>query len=248
MLTRAASSARAPGARALVTLINSGRTLTLPALEDHTASVVFLHGLGDTAQGWLQPAEYLQARCPQTRWVLPTAPESPVTVNMGMPMPSWFDITGQGLRDTEPCAGLDESCAAVAELVRAEIEAVGAERVVLGGFSQGGAVSLHLGLGLADAELADLAGVLSLSAFLPRLAAARARASLPEGSKRAAVQMCHGDADPMVELAWAQKSHALLAGRGVPSALEVFPGLTHSASVEELDFIVTWLQARLPPR
>lgn len=233
-------------ARTLATLA-TGRIITLPAPEAHTSSVVFMHGLGDTALGWLQPAEYLQQRSPHTRFVLPTAPEVPVTINMGMEMPSWFDLTGHGTRDAEPCAGLDESAAAVAALVRSEIEAVGADRVVLGGFSQGGALSLHLGLGFADEQGVDgLAGVLSLSAFLPRLAAAEARAALPEAAARATVQMCHGDADPMVELGWAERSHALLAARAVDSKLEVFRGLTHSASEEELEFVSDWLRARLP--
>uniref|UniRef100_T1L506 palmitoyl-protein hydrolase n=1 Tax=Tetranychus urticae TaxID=32264 RepID=T1L506_TETUR len=116
---------------------------------NHTATIIFLHGLGDTGHGW---AETFAAIKPSyCKLICPTAPAQPVTLNAGMIMPSWFDLmtlTHNGPEDAEGIANKHN---------------IPAERILLGGFSQGGALSLHTGLRYSK----PLAGILAFSCWLP---------------------------------------------------------------------------------
>eukprot|EP00750_Incisomonas_marina_P015656 INCI18420.2.p1 GENE.INCI18420.2~~INCI18420.2.p1 ORF type:complete len:232 (+),score=19.23 INCI18420.2:116-811(+) len=128
----------------------------------HTATVVGpIHGLGDSARGWLDGALMLWRHVPHCKMILPNAPVAPVTLNGGMRMPSWYDIVGGGGdRFSEPCAGLDESRARINALIDAEVASgIPASRIALAGFSQGGAMTLVCGLQYP----ATLAGCLVMS-------------------------------------------------------------------------------------
>lgn len=112
-------------------------------LGKHTASVVFAHGLGDTAAGWYPFAQSMRQRYPHVKWILPTAPNNPVTLNGGMRMNSWFDILSLtpptvGQPSMEDEAGMLASVRAINTLVSAEMDAgIPSDRIVVGGFSQG---------------------------------------------------------------------------------------------------------------
>ena len=110
--------------------------------------MVLCHGLGDSAEGFADVAEQLGAALPHVKFVLPTAPTQPVTMNMGMPMPSWYDITGLDERSNEQCAGIDVSAGRIRGILRAEHAENGLpySRMLLAGFSQGGALSLFVGM------------------------------------------------------------------------------------------------------
>lgn len=115
----------------------------------HTATVVGpIHGLGDSARGWLDGALMLWRHVPHCRMILPDAPVAPVTLNGGFEMPSWYDIVGgSGDRFEEPCEGLDASRARITRLIEGEIEAgMSPDRIAVAGFSQGGALTLVCGL------------------------------------------------------------------------------------------------------
>ena len=160
-----------------------------------TASVILTHGLGDSARGWAGAALQLAEGLPWTRWVLPTAPTQPVTLNGGMSMPSWYDIEGLSDRASETCEGIDRAQETLERLAQAELEELGdanAGRLVLAGFSQGGALSLHTALRWEGEPLP--AGVLCMSGYLP------CPGSAPEQStvRETPMLICHGDADPMV--------------------------------------------------
>lgn len=128
---------------------------------------MFLHGLGDTCHGWDDFVQYIRPRFPNTRFILPTAPHQPVTLNMGMMMPSWYDIKGSGDRDKETCEGIDDSKKIVDDILASEFaKGIAPGSTVVGGFSQGGALSLWTGLQRADTD-APLAGVLCMSGYLP---------------------------------------------------------------------------------
>ncbi|CAO1614241.1 unnamed protein product [Jaminaea pallidilutea] len=113
-----------------------------------TATLIFAHGLGDSSAGWVDVARMLSSRpaLRHVRFVLPNAPVQPVTLNMGMSMPSWFDITTlEDIEEGEDEKGLQKSAADITKLVKAEIEGTAeglngkgmpADRVVVGGFSQ----------------------------------------------------------------------------------------------------------------
>ena len=124
-------------------------TITIAPGDDgtpHTATFIGpIHGLGDTNMGWAQQAMMLHQQLPWVKFVLPNAPTSPVTLNGGMAMPSWYDITDLTDRAGQECTGIDESRAEIIELIEeAKAEGIPASRIVVGGFSQGGAMAAQV--------------------------------------------------------------------------------------------------------
>eukprot|EP01065_Artemidia_motanka_P017405 TRINITY_DN20867_c0_g1_i1.p2 TRINITY_DN20867_c0_g1~~TRINITY_DN20867_c0_g1_i1.p2 ORF type:complete len:265 (+),score=85.21 TRINITY_DN20867_c0_g1_i1:77-871(+) len=223
------------------------RSASQPAADDivigggaePTAAVVFMHGLGDTGHGWEQPARMLSRVMPHVRFVLPSAPVQPVTLNGGMPMPSWYDIHGLTSRAAERCDGIDQS----AQRIRALLSSIDVplSKVVLAGFSQGGALALHVSLRMDG----RLAGVASLSGYLP----------LPESLQPEDVRMakdtplllCHGDADAVVRPEWARVSRDKLEGLGLKPSYHEYPGMGHELGADEFHLLSRWLADRLPP-
>ena len=218
----------------------------------HTGTVIFAHGLGDTAAGWADAIAMIAQRpgLSHVRFVLPTAPTQPVTLNMGMQMPSWYDIHGLAERADETCDGLDESQATIEAILRREASEHGVpfSRIVLGGFSQGGALALWTGLqqqkqgasASAEGTGTRLAGVLCMSGYLPRAHAFKCDDNPPQ------VLICHGDADPMVKFQYAEATRDQLAAAAVDVLFETYRGMEHCACREEIDDVGRWLEARLP--
>ena len=121
---------------------NEGSKIIIhPELGSHSASVILLHGLGDSAEGWVDTAEELSKQFPYIKFILPTATEIPVTLNRGMLMPAWYDITGLTPdRASELCDGLEASVEVVKDIIKSELShGVLSNRILLAGFSQGGA-------------------------------------------------------------------------------------------------------------
>jgi phospholipase/carboxylesterase len=206
------------------------------------AAVVLLHGLG--ADGHDFESLVPELRLPggsAIRWVFPHATVRPVTLNGGMRMRAWYDILGLDRRAVQDEAGIRESAATAAALVRREKErGVRSDRVVLAGFSQGGAIALFAGLRYPE----RLAGVLALSTYLPldtTLAdeAHPANAAVP-------VFQAHGRFDDIVPLALGQRTRELLSSRGYDVEWRTYP-MPHSLSAEEVGDIRAWLLKVLPP-
>ena len=246
-----AQSLRAPTARAMSTaqpkVTQDGERrglITIAPGEDgtpHTATFIGpIHGLGDTNMGWAQQAMMLHQQLPWVKFVLPNAPTSPVTLNGGMAMPSWYDITDLTDRAGQECTGIDDSRAEIIELIEeAKAEGIPASRIVVGGFSQGGAMALFTGLQYPEA----LAGVLCMSGYLAKsegFELAAAAASTP-------VLHCHGVVDEVVRIGWARESVEKLKEMGVKDyTLKEYAYLGHGADMEELDDVSAWLKERLP--
>lgn len=201
--------------------------------------VVICHGLGDNAESYADVAEMLAAKLPHLKFIMPTAPTQPVTMNMGMPMPSWYDIVGLDERANENCKGLPDSKARIEGILKTEHETTGLpySRMVLAGFSQGGALSLFTGLQLEE----SLAGIVVMSGYLP--AASQLRLKQPATP----VWHGHGTQDPLVQFAMAQKTKERLVGMGVEDyTLESFP-IPHSISPPELQKVLAFMAKVLPP-
>ncbi|KAF9238809.1 Phospholipase/Carboxylesterase-domain-containing protein [Melanogaster broomeanus] len=113
-------------------------------LENHTATVIFLHGLGDSGKGWLDIIKELKVQLPHVKWLLPNAPNRSITANMGFGMSGWFDLRSWDLEDkNEDRLGVLESARTIDQHIQDEVDAgILPGRIVLGGFSQGGAMSL----------------------------------------------------------------------------------------------------------
>ena len=203
---RAMATATPPPAQPNLALDEERRCITITPGDGqpaHTAVVVGpIHGLGDSARGWLEGALALWTSVPHCKMILPDAPIAPVTLNGGFEMPSWYDIKGDGDRFSEDCDGLDESRARISALIEEEMSAAGsgvtADRIVVAGFSQGGALSLVSGLQCDH----TLAGVLVMSGYL----AGAPTFELSAAARNVPVLHLHGDSDPMVKVEWARET------------------------------------------
>jgi lysophospholipase-2 len=227
-------------------VVREGSTIIVNASQKHTATVILTHGLGDTADGWRDAAMHMASLVPHVKWVLPTAPSQPVTLNGGMRMPSWYDIESLSRsRGTQECKGLDDSRAKIMSIVDSEREkGIDTSRIVLAGFSQGGALSLWTGLQIPETYTKPLAGVLCLSGYLPKSDAF----SLSSHGRVTPVFHCHGSVDPVVipDFAEVSKQQVDAAGHTAGYELKWYRGMAHSASMEELGDVVNWLKKVVP--
>jgi len=200
------------------------------------AAVVLMHGLGADGHDFesLVPELRLPAS-PSVRWVFPHAPVRPVTINGGQRMRAWYDIAAIDRRAAEDEAGIRQSAADIGALVRRERErGIAADRIVLAGFSQGGAMALFTALRWPE----RLAGVVALSCYLPLGAA------LPDEAHPAnaavPVFMAHGTFDPIVPAALGEGSRDLLRSRGYDVDWRTYP-MPHSVCAPEVDDLRGWL-------
>ena len=203
-------------------------------------TVILLHGLGDSGEGWAPMAPHLiRDGWPALRFIFPHAPVQPVTINGGMRMRSWYDIVD--LNDIESRAdeaGILQSAAAVEALIEREAErGVPASRLVLAGFSQGGAVALTLALRRQE----PLAGLVAMSTYLP--SARRRISEFQRPDVLPPVFMAHGSNDPMVPLHAGELAAEQMRRLGFSVEWHSYP-MGHEACIEELDALAAWLTQR----
>ncbi|MES1911706.1 MAG: hypothetical protein MHM6MM_004099 [Cercozoa sp. M6MM] len=209
----------------------------LNAIRPHTATVIFLHGLGDTAAGWASELAQIQKQAlPWVKFILPTAPIRRVTLNGGFPMTAWHDIKSLEDVDSEDFDGLQESIDRIHQLISAEDDA---SRVMVAGFSQGAATAL-----LSTYRYPErLAACAALSGYLPWHA--DFAANLSEANKSTPCRMFHGEYDPVVKPQFAKRSLAVLKAANVPCELMRYP-MEHSACPDEMRSFVQFVQQHLP--
>nr|CCA25891.1 acylprotein thioesterase putative [Albugo laibachii Nc14] len=205
-----------------------------------TAAVIFAHGLGDTASGWASTMHKLSRSLPHIQFVLPTAKTQPVTLNMGMKMPSWYDITSFSSREHQEAKGIENSQFRLGRLIEEQVaNGIPLHRIVLGGFSQGAALSIFTGLQYPK----KLGGVLVLSGYLPK----REAFHMSQVSKDIPILMCHGEMDPVVRFEWGKLTkEALESCKARNIQFKAYPYLEHSSSEEEIKDVIDWLQNVLP--
>jgi phospholipase/carboxylesterase len=200
-------------------------------------AILWLHGLG--ADGYDFEPIVPELRLPfAARFVFPHAPVRPITVNGGVAMRGWYDILGWGRHVRQDEAGIRDSATAITRLIDLEVaRGMPAERIVLAGFSQGGAIALHVGL----RERRPLAGIMALSTYLPladTLPAEKtvANAGIP-------IFMAHGTADPVLPLSLAEESRRQLEAERYAVDWHVYP-MPHTVCMPEVEAIAVWLDAR----
>ncbi|HEX3139909.1 MAG TPA: carboxylesterase [Rhizobacter sp.] len=201
-----------------------------------TRSVIVLHGLGDSGHGFAPIAEELDlSPLGDVRFVLPHAPERPVTINGGYVMRAWYDILGTDLARREDEAGLRGSQVAIEQLIAAEnARGIPSSRIVLAGFSQGCAMSLLAGLRHRE----RLAGIVGMSGYLP-LAASTA-AERASANHDVPLFLAHGTQDPVVPYARGVASRDALAALGYAIEWHDYP-MPHSVCAEEIADLNRWL-------
>ena len=204
-----------------------------------THAVVWLHGLGADGNDFAPIVPELRiANAPAIRFVFPHAPMMPVTINNGYVMRAWYDVSFGDLEGKTKQAdekGVRASQAAIEQLIAREVSrGIAAEKIVVAGFSQGGAIALQTGLRHAD----KLAGIMALSTYLPLVQtlateAAPANRSIP-------VFYAHGTHDAVIPMAMAKASREALLAAGYKIDWHEYP-MQHSVCVEEIGDIGRWL-------
>jgi len=218
----------------------------LDAVEIETASgpdasVIWMHGLGDDGKGWSEVVPALNLpKSLAIRFIFPHAPVIAVTINNGMRMRAWYDIRQANLNERADVDGVRRSQAHVEALVTREMtRGVAPRRVLLAGFSQGGGIALYAGVRLTE----RLGGLIGLSTYL--IGADRVVAEASAANRDVPVFMAHGTYDPVVQLAWAERSRDALRAGGWPVEWHAYP-VEHSAVIEEIvavgEFIVKTLK------
>jgi phospholipase/carboxylesterase len=219
--------------------------MTLESIELQTRetprfTIIVLHGLGADGNDFVPVCQTLDLSPVLAhgglRFVLPNAPEIPVTINNGMRMPAWYDIRHGDLSQREDAVGLRQSQALIEELIaREESEhQIPPERIVLAGFSQGCAMTLMTGLRFPK----RLAGLVGLSGYLPLLP--QTEAERHEANARTPIFLAHGTGDAVVAPARAQASLAELQRLGYDVQWQTYP-MGHEVSMAEIQDLQTWL-------
>lgn len=197
-------------------------------------SVIWLHGLGADGHDFeaIVPELRLSATLP-LRFVFPHAPVRPVTINGGMAMRAWYDIRSLDSSGRADAAGVHESSAALEALIDREIErGIAAEKIVIAGFSQGGAIAINTALHTDK----RLAGLMALSTYLPL----PGEIDNSVGSRELPVFMAHGTFDPMLPIAWGKASADHLRAAGYTVEWHDYP-MAHAVCPEEIRDIRNWL-------
>lgn len=209
-------------------------TVEVTTGENPVGSVIWLHGLGADGHDFeaIVPELKIPPKLP-LRFVFPHAPVRPVTINGGMAMRAWYDILSLDSQGRADAKGVNESSALLEDLVRREQErGIDARRIVIAGFSQGGAIAINVALHSKD----RLGGLMALSTYIP----------LPGdiggsvGNRDLPVFMAHGSFDPMLPLQWGRASADKLIEAGFSVDWHDYP-MAHAVCPQEIDDIRGWL-------
>jgi phospholipase/carboxylesterase len=218
--------------------------MPLPTVEKETGpspiwSVIWLHGLGADGNDFAPIVpELVDASWPAVRFVFPHAPVRPVTVNNNAPMRAWYDIKGLAIADKQDAEGIRDSIEEVEALIAQEgARGVPASRIILAGFSQGGAMALSAGLRHRE----TLAGLLILSAYLPLHETIEAERS--GANHTTPIFWGHGTADPIVPVVLGEQSRQALETLGHHIDWHTYP-MAHQVNLPEIADVRAWLTER----
>ncbi|KAM9805710.1 lysophospholipase-like protein 1 [Syngnathus typhle] len=215
----------------------------------HSATVIFLHGAGGTGQElrtWVRDVMMPGLTFAHIRVIYPTAPTRPYTPMNGALSTVWFDRYKISYESPENLQSIDAMCSTLGSIIQEEVNAgIPKHRMIIGGFSMGGAMALHL----ACRHHPDIAGVYALSSFLNKDSVAfqavdervRAEHYLPE------LLQCHGTNDELVPHQWGDDTSMLLQKAGMKTTFHSLPGLYHQLSLPEMELLKAWILQKLPP-
>jgi len=211
-------------------------TVEVGPAEGAQAAVIWLHGLGADGHDFEPIVPELRLTEPrQVRFVFPHAPIRPVTINGGYAMRAWYDIAGIGAGFREDESGIRDSERALRRLIEREVErGVPLRRIVLAGFSQGGAIALHTGLRYPQ----RLAGIMALSTYLPLADTVAGERS--DANRDIPIFMAHGSYDQIVPADIGQRSCHWLRDLGYAVDWRLYPA-EHSVTLAEVRDIGVWL-------
>lgn len=207
--------------------------------DNPDCAVIWLHGLGASGDDFVPIVEQLSIPSSiRARFIFPHAPIQPVSLNNGFRMPAWYDLHGLNLDSKEDELGLEKIHLEINKLVDSQIKhGISADKIVLAGFSQGGALALYAGL----QHTPPLAGLVALSCYLPLRQQLSHYTKSTESSLP--IFMAHGSMDDVVPLQFAQIAQQLLEQQGFTIDWHEYP-CSHTVCAEEIADIREWLLER----
>jgi phospholipase/carboxylesterase len=216
-------------------------TIEVETAAKPDAAVIWLHGLGADGHDFEPIVPEIVRRGERAwRFVFPNAPVRPVTINGGMSMRAWYDIKGLDRKAAEDFAGFRDTDAQVRELIAHQGKrGIPTNRIVLAGFSQGGAVSLYTALRLTE----SLAGVMGLSCYLPGALNFAAERALANNST--SIFLAHGQADPVLPIGMGVQARDFLKAQGYAVEWHEYP-MAHAVCTQEIADIRKFLFRVLP--
>ncbi|KAI0239230.1 Lysophospholipase-like protein 1 [Lamellibrachia satsuma] len=220
------------------------KPIVVQSAERHTASLIFLHGSGDTGDGikaWLRAVLGKELVFRNIRIIYPTAPLRPYTPSGGAVSRVWFDrkqISPFVPEDTET---MEDACQTIGEIIdQEELNGIPRSRIVLGGFSMGAALSLYYGYQYGR----TLAGIFALSGFLNKDSAVYETLQSNPG-KTPQLYQGHGETDGLVPIEWGKTTSEKLASLGVNTSFHSYP-IDHEMNWREIDAWTKWVEEILP--
>ncbi len=209
-------------------------TIEIETAPNPRASVIWMHGLGADGNDFAPLADEIELPV-AVRYIFPHAPMMPVSINGGYVMRAWYDISDAAIRreDEDGVRASQQSVEVL--LAREKSRGIGASRIVLAGFSQGGAIALHTGLRHGE----RLAGIMALSTYVPL--ADRLTKETNPANRGVPIFMAHGTADPMIPIARAQGSRDLLLQMDYAIEWSEYR-MEHSVCPQEIAAIGVWLR------
>ncbi|GAA0207398.1 phospholipase/carboxylesterase [Kangiella japonica] len=214
--------------------------VTVNPSSEHKATVIWLHGLGADGHDFepIVPELKLPAEL-GVKFIFPHAPVMPVTINAGYEMRAWYDIRDTDLANREDKEGVRQSAALIEKFIDVEIESgIPSNKIILAGFSQGGAIALHL----ATRTQHKLAGIVALSTYLTmpeELASEKSSANLDTP-----IFMAHGSQDPVVPMQRGQFSAKTLQDNGFKVSWQDYP-MAHAVCLEEIQALGSYFKNQL---
>ncbi len=215
-------------------------TIVIEPKNPANTAIIWLHGLGADGHDFEPIVNELTLNSDiAARFIFPHAPIRPVTINMGMPMRAWYDIAEIRLGSQEDETGIRESQKQIESLIQQQLQSgITSDRIIIAGFSQGGAIALHTGLRFPE----KLAGILGLSTYLPiAYTAAKER---HENNQHTPIMLAHGTHDPVIPLHFAELSKQQLTLAAYSVAWHTYP-VEHGLCAEEIAQISQWINTVL---
>lgn len=212
-------------------------SITINPQSEAKAVVIWLHGLG--ADGYDFEPIVDELNLPDSaaiKFVFPHAPKIPITVNAGYVMRAWYDIVSADLSAQQDAEGIRRSAEQLNQLIAAEIKAgIPAEKIILAGFSQGGAIILQAGLRYPE----RLGGIMVLSSYVPL--AETLAAEKNSANQDVAIFYAHGEQDDVIPISFAEQSRNLLEAQSYSVEWHQYP-MSHAVIPDEIDAIAVWLR------
>ena len=221
------------------TTSDSLESVIIEPQSEADAAIIWLHGLGADGNDFVPIVPELKLPADHgIRFIFPHAPTRPITINGGMVMPGWYDIIDTQLRRDQDLEGIEASAAAILSIIEKQIEdGIASQRIILAGFSQGGAIAYYLGLRYPQ----PLAGIIALSTYVPM------PETLPKeinSHKDVPIFIGHGTHDPLVPESLGRDAKITLTGLEREVSYQTYP-MEHAVCLEEIRDIAAFIKNRL---